>query len=41
MTGNLIASYYLGQMLTNAGITDTKTQLQIVSIFYPSRLYRS
>ena len=27
--GNVIASYYLGQMLTNAGITNTTTQLQI------------
>ncbi|KAK2036167.1 sugar transporter [Colletotrichum somersetense] len=27
--GNLIVSYYLGQMLNNAGIRDTTTQLQI------------
>ncbi|KAG8157353.1 hypothetical protein KVR01_012737 [Diaporthe batatas] len=27
--GNLIVSYYLGQMLYNAGITDSTTQLQI------------
>ena len=30
LAGNIIASYYLGTMLTNAGITDTTTQLQIV-----------
>ena len=29
--GNVIASYYLGSMLTNAGISDVNTQLQIVS----------
>jgi len=29
VAGNVIVSYYLGQMLTNAGITKTKTQLQI------------
>ncbi|KAF4635804.1 hypothetical protein G7Y89_g2287 [Cudoniella acicularis] len=29
ISGNVIASYYLGAMLTNAGITDTTTQLQI------------
>ncbi|KAI9708055.1 MAG: hypothetical protein M1820_004259 [Bogoriella megaspora] len=29
IAGNVIASYYLGTMLTNAGITDTTTQLQI------------
>lgn len=29
-TGNIIASYYLGTMLENAGITDPTTQLQIV-----------
>lgn len=31
LAGNVIASYYLGSMLDNAGITDTTTQLQIVS----------
>jgi len=31
LAGNIIASYYLGSMLGNAGITDTTTQLQIVS----------
>jgi hypothetical protein len=30
LAGNIIASYYLGTMLDNAGITDTTTQLQIV-----------
>jgi hypothetical protein len=29
--GNVIASYYLGPMLDNAGITDQTTQLKIVS----------
>ncbi|KAB5531441.1 MFS sugar transporter-like protein [Coniochaeta sp. 2T2.1] len=29
LAGNIIASYYLGTMLDNAGITDTTTQLQI------------
>ncbi|KAF2239990.1 MFS sugar transporter-like protein [Viridothelium virens] len=29
IAGNVIASYYLGTMLDNAGITDTTTQLQI------------
>ncbi|KAI9686887.1 MAG: hypothetical protein M1822_002640 [Bathelium mastoideum] len=29
IAGNVIASYYLATMLTNAGITDTTTQLQI------------
>lgn len=29
--GNNIISYYLGTMLTQAGITDSKTQLEIVS----------
>jgi hypothetical protein len=29
--GNNIITFYLGIMLTNAGITDTETQLQIVS----------
>lgn len=32
LAGNIIASYYLGSMLNNAGITDTTTQLQIVSV---------
>jgi MFS family permease len=31
ISGNVIASYYLGSMLTDAGITNTTTQLQIVS----------
>jgi len=31
MTGNVAASYYLGDMLDDAGITNTTTQLQIVS----------
>lgn len=30
ISGNIIASYYLGTMLENAGITDPTTQLQIV-----------
>jgi len=29
IAGNVIASYYLGTMLDNAGITDPKTQLEI------------
>lgn len=29
IAGNVIASYYLGSMLSNAGITDTTTQLEI------------
>ncbi|RDW85701.1 hypothetical protein BP5796_04026 [Coleophoma crateriformis] len=29
LAGNIIVSYYLGTMLTNAGITSTTTQLQI------------
>lgn len=29
ISGNVIVSYYLGTMLTNAGITDPTTQLQI------------
>ncbi|KAJ6585265.1 MFS sugar transporter-like protein [Mycena capillaripes] len=29
VAGNVIVSYYLGQMLSNAGIKDTTTQLQI------------
>lgn len=32
LAGNIIASYYLGTMLTNAGIISTTTQLQIVSL---------
>lgn len=31
-SGNNIVSYYLGDMLDQAGITDSTTQLQIVSI---------
>lgn len=31
LSGNNIISYYLGTMLDNAGITDSTTQLQIVS----------
>jgi hypothetical protein len=31
IAGNVAASYYLGPMLNNAGITDTTTQLEIVS----------
>ena len=31
LAGNNIVSYYLGTMLDNAGITDSNTQLQIVS----------
>lgn len=31
LSGNNIISYYLGTMLGNAGITDSTTQLQIVS----------
>lgn len=34
LAGNIIASYYLGAMLEHAGITDTTTQLQIVSCRY-------
>lgn len=30
IAGNVVASYYLGTMLDNAGVTDTTTQLQIV-----------
>ncbi|KAJ7579697.1 MFS sugar transporter-like protein [Mycena floridula] len=29
VAGNVVVSYYLGQMLTNAGITNTTTQLEI------------
>lgn len=29
IAGNVIASYYLGSLLSNAGITNTKTQLEI------------
>lgn len=32
IAGNVAASYYLGSMLTNAGVTNTTTQLQIVSV---------
>lgn len=32
IAGNVAASYYLGPMLNNAGITDATTQLEIVSI---------
>jgi hypothetical protein len=32
--GNNIVSFYLGTMLDNAGITDTTTQLQIVSFLH-------
>jgi hypothetical protein len=31
IAGNVAASYYLGSMLNNAGVTNTTTQLQIVS----------
>jgi hypothetical protein len=31
VSGNNIISFYLGGMLENAGITDTTTQLEIVS----------
>lgn len=31
IAGNVAASYYLGPMLNNAGITDATTQLEIVS----------
>jgi len=34
LSGNNIISYYLGTMLTNAGITDSTTQLEIVSLFW-------
>lgn len=30
IAGNVAASYYLGPMLNNAGITDATTQLEIV-----------
>lgn len=32
LSGNNIISYYLGTMLDNAGITDSTTQLEIVSV---------
>ena len=32
LSGNNIISYYLGGMLTDAGITNTTTQLEIVSL---------
>lgn len=35
IAGNVAASYYLGSMLNNAGVTNTTTQLQIVSIKSP------
>jgi hypothetical protein len=38
LSGNNIISYYLGTMLDNAGITDSTTQLEIVS---PSILVRT
>jgi hypothetical protein len=31
LSGNNIISYYLGTMLDNAGITDSTTQLEIIS----------
>ena len=31
LSGNNVISYYLGTMLDNAGVTDSTTQLQIVS----------
>lgn len=34
LAGNIIASYYLGPMLDNAGIKDVTTQLQIVSVYF-------
>lgn len=34
LSGNNIISYYLGTMLDNAGITDSTTQLEIVSHQY-------
>lgn len=34
ISGNVIASYYLGSMLTQAGITNTTTQLEIVSLHF-------
>lgn len=33
LSGNNIVSFYLGDLLNNAGITDSNTQLQIVSRF--------
>jgi hypothetical protein len=33
--GNSIVSYYLEEMLTNAGIKNSHTQLQIVSVLLP------
>ncbi len=38
LSGNNIISYYLGTMLTNAGITDSTTQLEIVSSYIPPYL---
>ena len=35
--GNVIASYYLGTMLNNAGVTNTTTQLKIVGGFHQLR----
>lgn len=32
LSGNNIISFYLGTMLTDAGVTDTTTQLEIVSL---------
>ena len=33
LAGNIIASYYLGTMLDNAGITNTTTQLEIGTLY--------
>jgi hypothetical protein len=38
LSGNNIISYYLGGMLTDAGITNTTTQLEIVSLYFLSSL---
>lgn len=35
LSGNNIVSYYLGDMLTQAGIYNTKVKLQIVSLLAP------
>lgn len=32
LSGNNIITYYLGTMLENAGVTDSTTQLEIVSL---------
>ena len=39
VVGNIIASYYLGEELDTAGITNSNSQLQAVRSLYPHSIF--